>query len=128
MKFTLKSSKWLDDIMYIKQDFYCKKVFHDLLNFTSQSRRKPNKAKLMWSKWHVIRANLSYRNSSGIYGLWFRISNTINIFWTSNVCSFILLPIASNFNLIESPLAVQWYRFLTFTSSMKLVFDTFLQS
>ena len=37
-----------------------KKVFHDLLNFTFQGRKRPHRALSMSSKWLMIRGNPSY--------------------------------------------------------------------
>ena len=54
MKFTLKNAKKLYDYHNINPDLYHKKVFHDLLNFTCQSKRRLYKAKSMSSKWHVV--------------------------------------------------------------------------
>ena len=43
MKVTLNSTERSYVTMIIKQDFYCKKVFHDLLNLTCKSRGRLHK-------------------------------------------------------------------------------------
>ena len=39
MKIVLKSSKKLNNIMYLRQDFYCNELFHGLLNITSHAEK-----------------------------------------------------------------------------------------
>ena len=56
-----------------------KKVFHDFLNFTSQGRRRLQRAKSMSSKWLMIRGNLIYIPLN----LWLWI-------WKKNVLIFLL--------------------------------------
>ena len=47
----------------MKSDFYCKKVFHDVLNHTCQTKERLHKKdQNQAGKQYVVLANLSYRN------------------------------------------------------------------
>ena len=66
MKFILKSSKRLNDIIYIKEDFYPKKVFHDLFDLTPKAEEgwiKPDQYQVI----DLLYRNLSHRSGEIIH-------------------------------------------------------------
>ena len=66
-------------------------MFHDLFDFTSQSRRRLNKARSMSSKYHMIRANLLYRNLIISFLSFLYLTKTWKFPWQYQLSKFLFL-------------------------------------